>query len=124
MAQGVVAFTMLEVINYLEHYGLERRETRPGRYERVQPAHSWNSAHMLTKLYLFGLPRHSDHHYLASRPYPILRHHADAPQLPAGYATMFLAALVPPLWRSLMDPRVMALRARADAEEGEFAQAA
>ncbi len=110
VAQGVTGFLMLEVINYLEHYGLERRETRPGRYERVQPAHSWNSAHLLTKLYLFGLPRHSDHHYLASRPYAILRHHGDAPQLPAGYATMFLVALVPPLWRAVMDPRVEALR--------------
>ncbi len=115
IAQSVVAFVMLEVINYLEHYGLERRETAPGRYERVQPHHSWNSAHTLSRWYLFGLPRHSDHHYLASRPYPILRHHADAPQLPAGYATMFLVALVPPLWRAMMDPRVAALRAEAEA---------
>lgn len=111
VVQGVIAFVMLEVINYLEHYGLERQETRPGRFERVQPHHSWNSAHRLSNWYLFGLPRHSDHHYLASRPYPVLRHHADAPQLPAGYATMFLVALVPPLWRAMMDPRVAALRA-------------
>lgn len=116
VAHGVVAFTLLEVINYLEHYGLERAETRPGRYERVQPQHSWNSAHLLTNLYLFGLPRHSDHHFLASRPYSILRHHPDAPQLPAGYATMFLVALVPPLWKSIMDPRVLALRAANDDE--------
>lgn len=110
VAQGIVAFAMLEVINYLEHYGLERRETRPGRYERVAPHHSWNSAHRLSGWYLFGLPRHSDHHYLASRPYPVLRHHPDAPQLPAGYATMFVIALVPPLWRAMMDPRVAAWR--------------
>lgn len=110
VAQSIVGFTLLEIINYLEHYGLQRKELRPGRFERVQPAHSWNSAHLLSRLYLFGLPRHSDHHYMASRPYPILRHHAEAPQLPAGYATMFLVAMVPPLWRSVMDHRVLSLR--------------
>lgn len=115
--QGIVAFTLLEVINYLEHYGLERAEVRPGRYERIRPHHSWNSAHRLTNWYLFGLPRHSDHHYLASRPYSILRHHDEAPQLPAGYATMFLVALVPPLWRSVMHPRVEAVRAARVGEQ-------
>jgi len=110
LAQSVVGFVLLEIINYLEHYGLQRREISPGRYERVQPQHSWNSAHLLSRLYLFGLPRHADHHYMASRPYAILRHHGDAPQLPAGYAAMFVIALVPPLWRSIMDPRVAAIR--------------
>lgn len=114
IAQGIVGFVLLEIINFLEHYGLERREIAPGRYERVQPQHSWNSSFLLTRLYLFGLPRHSDHHYLASRPYAILRHHDDAPQLPSGYATMFVLALVPPLWRAVMDPRVAAVRAAHD----------
>ncbi|MCB9646564.1 MAG: alkane 1-monooxygenase [Deltaproteobacteria bacterium] len=105
-AQSVVAVLLLETINYVEHYGLARREVSPGRFERVRPAHSWNSPHRVSGLLLFNLPRHADHHYLASRPYPILRHMADSPQLPAGYAGMVLLALAPPLWRRVMDPRV------------------
>jgi len=107
-AQSAIAVTLLEVINYLEHYGLTRREIEPGRYERVGPEHSWNSSHLVSNLYLFNLARHSDHHYLASRPYEMLRHVDDreAPQLPSGYAAMLLIALVPPLWFKIMDPRV------------------
>ena len=108
--QSFVAVAMLEVINYVEHYGLSRREVAPGRFERVQPHHSWNASHRLTNWLLFNLQRHSDHHYLASRPYHMLRHYDDVPQLPAGYATMILAALVPPVWRKLMDPLVSAWR--------------
>jgi alkane 1-monooxygenase len=112
VAQGVVAFSLLEVVNYLEHYGLLRREVEPGHYERVRPAHSWNSGARLSNWYLFNLARHSDHHAAASRPYDRLRHHDDAPQLPAGYATMVLLALVPRLWFRVMDPRVEAWRRR------------
>lgn len=108
--QGVVAVVMLEVINYLEHYGLERHEITPERFERVEPIHSWSSPHRLTGWILVGLPRHADHHARAARPYPILRHLDEAPQLPMGYATMFLAALVPPIWRRLMNPCVKAVR--------------
>jgi len=108
LVQGVVAVLQLEVINYLEHYGLQRRVLSTGRYERVRPQHSWNSAHRVTGWLLFGLPRHADHHFKASRPYPKLRHLPEAPQLPAGYATMFLCALVPPLWHRVMDPRALA----------------
>jgi alkane 1-monooxygenase len=104
--QSLVAIVLLEVINYVEHYGLQRREIAPGRYERTQPWHSWNASHRLTNWLLFNLQRHSDHHYLASRSYHQLRHYDDVPQLPAGYATMILVALVPPLWRRVMDPRV------------------
>jgi alkane 1-monooxygenase len=104
--QGLFAAVLLETINYVEHYGLQRREVSPGRYERVQPWHSWNSAHRLTNWLLFNLQRHSDHHFLASRTYPQLRHYDNVPQLPAGYATMILIALVPPLWRRMMDTRV------------------
>ncbi len=108
LAQGAVAVALLEVINYLEHYGLSRREIAPGRYERVGPEHSWNSSHRVSNLYLFNLARHSDHHYLASRPYEALRHWDDreAPQLPSGYAAMLMIALVPPLWFRVMNPRV------------------
>ncbi len=106
--QSLTAIVFLEIINYVEHYGLSRREIAPGRYERVQPHHSWNASHRLTNWMLFNLQRHSDHHYLASRPYHMLRHYDDVPQLPAGYATMILASLVPPLWRAVMHPRVHA----------------
>ena len=109
--QAAVAVVLLEIVNYVEHYGLSRTEVAPGKFERVQPWHSWNAAHRLTNWLLFNLQRHSDHHFLASRPYDRLRHYDEVPQLPAGYATMVLLALVPPLWRAVMDPRVVALRA-------------
>ena len=110
MAQGVVAFTMLEIVNYLEHYGLQRRQLDDGRYERVAPHHSWNSGRLLSNGFLFNLARHSDHHHLASRPYDELRSLSDAPQLPAGYSAMLLLALLPPAWFRVMDPRVDAER--------------
>ena len=108
LGQSVTAMVVLEIINYVEHYGLQRRELSPGRYERVKPWHSWNASHRVTNWLLFNLQRHSDHHYLASRPYYNLRHYDDVPQLPAGYATMIVVSLVPPLWRHVMDPRVAA----------------
>lgn len=112
LLQSVFAFSLLEIINYIEHYGLLRQEIRPGRFEKVQPRHSWNTCFALTNWFLFNLQRHSDHHYMASRPYDRLRHDTTAPQLPAGYATMVLLALVPPLWFAVMNPRVEAWRAR------------
>jgi alkane 1-monooxygenase len=108
-AQSAVAIGLLEVINYVEHYGLSRREVAPGKYERVMPHHSWNSDFRVTNWLLFNLQRHSDHHFMASRPYDLLRHYDDVPQLPAGYATMLIVALVPPVWRRVMDPRVHAV---------------
>lgn len=110
--QAVIAFTMLEVINYLEHYGLIRKEIKPGVFETVKPWHSWNSSHFISNIYLINLARHSDHHYRAGRRYERLRHFEDAPQLPAGYAAMFLVALVPPFWFAVMDSRVERWRAR------------
>jgi alkane 1-monooxygenase len=112
-AQAAIAFSLLETINYIEHYGLERREIAPGRYERVQPWHSWNSSHRLSNWLLINLARHSDHHLVASKRYQVLDHVAIAPQLPAGYAAMFLLAMCPPLWRRVMDPRVRALGGRS-----------
>lgn len=111
-AQAAIAFSLLEVINYIEHYGLERRELSPGHFERVMPWHSWNSSHLLSNWILINLARHSDHHYLAAKRYQVLEHVDAAPQLPAGYGTMFVVALVPPLWRRMMDPRVEAWRAK------------
>ncbi len=108
--QSVVAFSMLEVVNYLEHYGLERKETSPGKYEKVNMAHSWNANHRLTNFLLFKLQRHADHHVHPVRQYQTLRHFDESPQLPTGYAGMMLLALVPPVWRKVMDPKVRKLR--------------
>jgi alkane 1-monooxygenase len=110
IAQGIAAASTLEIINYVEHYGLARNEIAPGRYERVTHLHSWNAPQRFSNWLLFNLQRHSDHHAHARRRYQVLQHHDDSPQLPAGYATMFVLALVPPLWRRIMDPR--AARAR------------
>ncbi|MFI5837890.1 alkane 1-monooxygenase [Micromonospora sp. NPDC051300] len=106
--QAVVGFSLLEAVNYLEHYGLARQRTAAGRYEKVDPRHSWNSDRTVTNVFLFQLQRHSDHHANPLRRYQTLRSFDASPQLPAGYATMVVAALVPPLWRRLMDHRVLA----------------
>lgn len=105
LAQSAVAVLLLEVINYVEHYGLMREEVRPGEFERVKPEHSWNSHHVASAALLFNLPRHADHHAHASRPYHQLRAWPGAPELPLGYPAMVLLALVPPLWFRLMDGR-------------------
>jgi len=94
--------------NYVEHYGLKRLQLEDGSFERCQPRHSWNSNHVLSNWMLFHLQRHADHHAHAARRYQALRHFDDAPQLPSGYAGMFLVAYVPPLWFALMDPRLLA----------------
>jgi alkane 1-monooxygenase len=109
--QALVAIVLLELVNYIEHYGLLRRQRADGSFERVTPRHSWNDSHHLSNLALLNLQRHSDHHAFAARRYQILRHHDDAPQLPTGYASLVLLALLPPLWRRLMDPRVAAWKA-------------
>lgn len=112
LVQGVVAACALEIINYIEHYGLERVRLANGRYERTTHLHSWNSDYALTNLLLFHLQRHSDHHETPRRRYQSLLHHADSPQLPGGYASMFVLALFPPLWFRAVHPRLHAWRAR------------
>lgn len=101
---AVIGILLLETVNYIEHYGLLRRLLPDGNYERVKPIHSWNSDHLPGRLLLFELSRHSDHHYLASRPYQMLRHFDESPQLPTGYPGMMLLSLVPPLWFRVMNP--------------------
>lgn len=108
LVQAVVGFTLLEAVNYVEHYGLLRVRQADGRYEKVRPRHSWNNNHVVTNLLLYQLQRHSDHHENPARRFVALRHVDEAPQLPAGYAAMILLALLPPLWRRVMDPRVLA----------------
>ncbi|HEY9843759.1 MAG TPA: alkane 1-monooxygenase [Candidatus Obscuribacterales bacterium] len=103
--QSIVAFSLLESVNYVEHYGLARREIRAGVYEPVQMAHSWNADQLLTGSLMFMLQRHSDHHAHPARPWHQLHHAPESPQLPAGYAAMILLALLPPLWHRVMDPR-------------------
>ena len=107
IGQAVVGFCMLETVNYLEHYGLRRQKLADGRYERVRAWHSWNSNTIVANVCLFHLQRHSDHHAHPVRRYQTLRHAEEAPQLPSGYATMMLIAMIPPLWRRIMDGRVI-----------------
>jgi alkane 1-monooxygenase len=106
--QAVLGFSLLEVVNYLEHYGLRRQRGEDGRYERTRPEHSWNSNNVASNVLLYHLQRHSDHHANPTRRYQALRHVEEAPQLPTGYAGMIIAATVPPLWRSIMDKRLLA----------------
>ena len=108
--QAVVGFSLLEVVNYMEHYGMCRQRTRggTGRYERVDPSHSWNSNNIATNVLLYHLQRHSDHHANPTRRYQTLRDFQQSPALPTGYAGMIVLALVPPVWRRVMDPRVLA----------------
>jgi alkane 1-monooxygenase len=109
--QAVIGFSLLEVVNYMEHYGMLRQKVGVGerqRYERVDPSHSWNSNNIATNVLLYHLQRHSDHHANPTRRYQTLRDFEESPVLPTGYAGMILLALVPPLWRRVMDPRVLA----------------
>ncbi len=113
VVQSVTGFLLLETINYIEHYGIVRRELSPGKYERVNPLHSWNASDRISNFILFQLQRHSDHHAYASRPYQVLRHFDQSPQLPGGYPTMIVLALLPPLWFAVMNPRLDRWKARA-----------
>lgn len=106
----LIGILNLETVNYVEHYGLARRQRPDGRYEPVGPQHSWNSDHPLGRALLFDLTRHSDHHANARRPYQVLRHPDGAPSLPIGYPAAVLLAWVPPLWFRVMNPRVAAVR--------------
>jgi alkane 1-monooxygenase len=105
--QAVFGFSLLEAVNYLEHYGLVRQQLPNGRYERVGPRHSWNNNNTVTNLFLYHLQRHSDHHANPTRRYQALRHFDESPQLPGGYATMIVLCYFPPLWRRVMDHRVL-----------------
>ena len=112
LIQAGTAIWQLELVNYVEHYGLTRKHLGDGKYEHVQPRHSWNAAHKASNWLLINLQRHSDHHYKPDRRFPLLQNYteADAPQLPFGYPVMTIAAMIPPLWRKVMNPRVRAWR--------------
>ena len=110
--QAAIAVWQLELTNYIEHYGLTRKHLGEGKYEHVQPRHSWNAAHKASNWLLINLQRHSDHHYKPDRRFPLLQNYTEdaAPQLPFGYPVMTMAAMIPPLWRRIMNPRVKAWR--------------
>ncbi|KGJ03922.1 alkane 1-monooxygenase [Paracoccus halophilus] len=112
--QALVAVWQLELTNYVEHYGLTRKHLGDGRYEHVRPRHSWNASHKVTNWLMINLQRHSDHHFKPDRRFPLLQTYAEdeAPQLPLGYPVMATLAMVPPLWRRRMNPRVRAWRRR------------
>ncbi len=111
--QAFVAIWQLELVNYIEHYGLTRKHLGGGKYEHVQPRHSWNAAQRASNWFLINLQRHSDHHYKPDRRFPLLQNYTeqDAPQLPHGYPVMTIVAMIPPLFRRIMNPRVRKWRA-------------
>ena len=106
IAASCIGILLLETVNYIEHYGLQRKQTAAGSFERTMPWHSWNSNHVLGRIMLFELSRHSDHHYLASKKYQLLDHHQNAPQLPTGYPGSMILSLVPPLWFYVMNKKI------------------
>ncbi|MDA7559180.1 alkane 1-monooxygenase [Flavobacteriaceae bacterium] len=103
---AIVSFLFLESINYIEHYGLKRFKGSSGRYERVQPYHSWNSNFNIGRIVLYELTRHSDHHYKSSKKYQILESYKDSPTLPLGYPASILLSFIPPLWFFIINPLV------------------
>jgi alkane 1-monooxygenase len=111
-AESVVAISVLEMFNYVAHYGLVREHRAGGALEPFAARHGWKGSNVMANPIIFNMGCHSDHHTRPSSPYETLRYIADSPKLPAGYAGSILLALVPPLWRRVMDPRVHALRAR------------
>jgi len=106
LACSLTGILLLESINYIEHYGLRRSKWSEHRYEDVQPVHCWNSNHALSRLVLFELTRHSDHHMFPQKKYQLLENTETFPQLPTGYAGMIIVSFIPPLWRRLMDHRI------------------
>jgi alkane 1-monooxygenase len=114
LTQATWAIFQLELVNYVEHYGLTRKHLGDGKYEHVLPRHSWNAAHKASNWLLINLQRHSDHHYKPDRRFPLLQTYSadEAPQLPYGYPLMTMAALSPRIWRRIMNPRVLAWRAK------------
>jgi alkane 1-monooxygenase len=109
LAAAFIGILLLETVNYIEHYGLQRNQNGEGKYERAMPHHSWNSNHVVGRIMLFELSRHSDHHYMASRKYQILKHHDNAPQLPTGYPGSMILSLLPPVWFYIMNKKIKAL---------------
>jgi alkane 1-monooxygenase len=103
---GIVGLLLLETINYIEHYGLKRNQLASGRFERVSEKHSWNSNHVLGRIILYELTRHSDHHFKSQKKYQILEYYDISPQMPYGYPTSIVLSFFPPLWFAVMNKRI------------------
>lgn len=112
LVQAFTAMWQLELVNYVEHYGLTRKHLGDGKYEHVLPRHSWNASQLASNWLLINLQRHSDHHYKPDRRFPLLQTYDEdeAPQLPYGYPIMTMAAMIPPVWLRIMNPKVRAWR--------------
>lgn len=110
IASAIFGFLLLETVNYIEHYGLRRQKNEYGAWEKTMPTHSWNSNHAFGRILLFELTRHSDHHYIANRPYQVLRHFDESPQMPTGYPGMMVLAFFPPLWFKIMHKKIDRLK--------------
>ncbi|TVR76316.1 MAG: alkane 1-monooxygenase [Saprospirales bacterium] len=103
---ALIGIALLEIVNYIEHYGLRRKKLKEGRYEAVGPAHSWNSSHLMSRLFLYELSRHPDHHQKAEKKYQVLNHIKESPQMPFGYPMMIILSMIPPIWFKMMDSRL------------------
>ncbi len=103
---AVIGIILLETVDYIEHYGLERKRINEHRYEDVTPIHSWNADFVLGRLVLFELTRHSDHHTTPSKHYQLLDSKVEASTLPAGYPAMMLLAMIPPAWFAVMNSKL------------------
>lgn len=112
--QAFLSFSLLEAVDYIEHYGIERKELSPGVYEKVNPKHSWNANFIYSNYFLFQLQRHADHHMYATKNYQLLDAYEDSPQLPNGYPAMVILTLIPPLWFKLMNGRLEEWKNRAN----------
>lgn len=106
IGSAIIGFLLLETVNYIEHYGLRRKRIDGKYYERTLPIHSWNSNHPLGRILLFELTCHSDHHYMASRQYQVLRHFEESPQMPTGYPGIMVLSFFPPLWFKVMHQQI------------------
>jgi alkane 1-monooxygenase len=107
---ALIGMLLLETVNYIEHYGLQRRRINEQRYENTTPQHSWNSDHVVGRMLLFELSRHSDHHANPYKKYQGLQSYHDSPQMPTGYPGMMLISAIPPLWFYLMNKRAERFR--------------
>lgn len=112
IAAAISGIVLLETVNYIEHYGLLRKQTENGRYERVKRNHSWNSDHRVGQVLLFNLSRHSDHHYNGSKQYQLLKTLSESPQMPTGYPGMMLLSLFPPLWFIVMNKKIQKISSK------------
>lgn len=115
VGQAVISIIMLETVNYIEHYGLQRIKGADGKYERVDVQHSWNTSYMATSAVSFKLQRHADHHVHGTRPYQMLCDIEESPQLPFSYPVAMMLAALPPLFFSVMHPRIDAYTAAREA---------